>query len=193
MNKKLLKLEISGIFFVFVFSIIMQNISVIYDNRLIEILFSPVNGSIWEYLKTLLFPYLIWAIFESLYTKLPFHKFAVAKTISLYSFALIFISLSFIFSLLGNDYMFVLISTISSTVIAFFISITLVQSNLNLKELFYPAIFMLLLFIAFYFSFTPFPPHNFIFKDFQTGLYGISPSDFDRGAVVLDAMYQIQA
>ena len=54
MQKTLMKLEISGIFFILIMSVFMQNLYSISDRGLIGVLFGSVNDSIWETAKTLL-------------------------------------------------------------------------------------------------------------------------------------------
>ena len=50
---------------------------------------------------------------------------------------------------------------------------------------------MLLLFVVLYCSLTPFPMHNYLFMDRTTGLYGIIPENFDKGAVYLDSFFSL--
>ena len=66
MQKTLMKLEISGIFFILIMSVFMQNLYSISDRGLFGVLFGSVNDSIWETAKTLLFPYVMWGMIELL-------------------------------------------------------------------------------------------------------------------------------
>lgn len=193
MQKTLMKLEISGIFFILIMSVFMQNLYSISDRGLIGVLFGSVNDSIWETAKTLLFPYVMWGMIELLCFRSPFRKFVVSKVISLYYLGISYIILNLIFSLFGfkNDFLINFTSAIFCISTSLFLSYKLIFSKFELENLFLPAIFMLMLFLAFYFSLTPFPPKMYIFKDRATSLYGIIPKNIDAGAIVLDAMYYV--
>ena len=75
--------------------------------------------------------------------------------------------------------------------LAFFISFRLTVGIKKCEVLFYPAFFMLMLFVVLYCSLTPFPMHNYLFMDRTTGLYGIIPENFDKGAVYLDSFFSL--
>lgn len=193
MQKKLLYLEIGGILFIVVMSIFMQNLLELSGRTLIGVMFGSVNDSIWEIEKTLLFPYLLWAGIELLCVKVPFRKFVVAKAISLWSFGFAYSALCLLFSLTGAESHF--LSEFTAALIcctfAFFISYRLTTGSIKCEKLFYPAFFMLLLFVVLYCSLTPFPMHNYLFMDRATGLYGIIPENFDKGAVYLDSFFSL--
>lgn len=193
MQKTLLKLEIGGIFFILVLSVFMQNLYSLCNRELIGVLFGSVNDSIWETTKTLLLPYAIWGMIELLCIRSPFRKFVTAKVISLYYLGISYIILNLIFTLFGfeNDFLINFTSAIFCISTSLFLSYKLIFSKYKLENLFYPAFFMLMLFVAFYFSLTPFPPKMYIFKDRATSLYGIIPKNIDAGAIVLDTMYYV--
>lgn len=190
MQKKLIATEIGGIVFGAVLSLFLQNLHTLSDRGLIGVLFGAVNNSIWETLKTLLLPYLLWAMLEVLCIKPRFHKFAAAKIICLYVTGVVFIGLELVLSLFstGGDAA-AFAAVVVCLVFAAVLSEKLYFSLLELEKLFVPLAFMLLLFVAFFCSFTPFPPHNIIFEDRATGLYGIIPEYIDKGASALDAIY----
>lgn len=62
MNKKLFKLEIIGFIFTCVIGTISHFIFEWSSYSKIFALFCPVNESVWEHLKLLFFPYLIWSV-----------------------------------------------------------------------------------------------------------------------------------
>ncbi len=187
MQKKIIKAEIGGILFVIAFSVFLQNLHSLCNRELIGIIFGSVNDSIWEICKTLLMPYLAWSMIELLTFRPQFKKFVVSKIISLYFLAISYIILCLIFS--NADYMLKFTFSIACISTASFMSFKLLFSALKTEILFYPAFFMLLLFIALYCSFTPFPPKCSIFIDKTTSLYGIIPEHIDKGAIVLDTIY----
>lgn len=193
MQKIIFKLEIGGIFFILILSVFMQNLYLLVNRELIGVLFGSVNDSIWETAKTLILPYALWGIIELLCIRLPFKRFVTAKVIALYYLGISYIILNLMFALLGmeNDFLISFTSAIFCITTSLFLSYRLIFSNLKLENIFLPAFFMLMLLVAFYFSFTPFPPKIYIFKDRVTSLYGIIPKNIDAGAIVLDTMYYV--
>lgn len=191
MQKKLLKAELIGIFFVIIFSVFLQNLYDLSDHTLIGVLAGSVNDSIWEIEKTLLLPYIIWGGIEILSLKMSFRKFVVAKVISLWFLAVTFSLFCLIFSLSGSQNHTLPEFTIAIICVIFssFLSYKIMLCDYKVENLFYPAFFMLLLFIAIFCSFTPFPPHLYLFMDRQNGLYGLIPENFDIGAVYLDNIF----
>ena len=154
------------------------------DGELLGILFGSVNGSAWELCKTLLLPFLIWSLLELLTLRFSFHRFAVAKTAALYALGALYLLLS---KLAGGT-----AAGIIAVIGAFALSFLLYSSSARLRGLFAPALALLFLFVALYFSFTPFPPRHEFFRDGATGMYGIIPKHFDYGAAALDASYFVQ-
>ena len=58
-TKYLTELEMGGILFCFLVSILMKQLYALTDGHLIGVLFGAVNNSVWEQPKTLLLPYLL--------------------------------------------------------------------------------------------------------------------------------------
>lgn len=191
MDKKLLRLELLGLAFTAAGAYFMHGLYAATDRGLIGILFGCVNDSIWESCKTLLLPYLLWAMLELLCLGGRMRRFTVAKTVSLILLVVLFLSLCALYHTIGGtswqtaELLFAAVSVMCAFALSYF----LMRSALNLSELFPPALFLLFLLMALYFSLTPFPMKNFLFKDPTTGMYGILPRDLDYGAIALDTMY----
>lgn len=183
-RKYLLIAEACGVLFVILSSFFMSKLYELCSGELLGVMFGSVNQSIWETCKTLLLPYLFWGLIELLSLSPHMRRFTSAKTISLYFLGFIYIGLNLI---PGIEH-YKAVTAIISVCASFILSYVLYYSKLNLNAFFPPSVFLLFLFWAVYFSFTPFPPENRIFLDAQTGLYGIIPPGFDRGAAVLDAV-----
>ena len=192
-QKKLLRLELAGMLFVVVISVFLQNLYEISGRMVVGILFGSVNDSIWEIEKTLLLPYFVWIFIEIMCVRVPFRRFVVAKTISLWCFAFTYSAICILFSAFGEKSHMLpeFIAAIICTVFSFYLSYRLILSEKELGSFYYPSFFMLLLFAAFYCSFTPFPPQLSLFQDRATGLYGIIPEKFDIGAVYLDSIFVV--
>ena len=195
LRKNLTKMEIGGILFCLAASFFMRNLYDLCGGDLIGVLFGSVNDSVWECNKTILLPYLIWGMLELLSLQPSLHRLAVAKTISLYLLAVIILAGGGIFKLLGIGTESTAFSVlyIIAICIASAISNHLYFSKANLHTLFAPCLFLLFLFLAFYFSLTPFPLKNLLFEDSSTGLCGIIPTYIDKGATALDTILQINS
>lgn len=182
MNKKLLCCEAAGVLFVAAGSFFMRRLYELCGGELLGILFGSVNHSIWESCKTLLLPYLLWAMLELLSLRLSLHRFAVAK--------------AFAVCLLGGVYILLRLVQMNpmtafwvSVTAAFLLSFLLYSSPYDFGWLFAPAVCLLFFIAALYVSLTPFPPHRAIFLDQPTGMYGIIPKHIDYGALALDALF----
>ena len=186
-SKAMIIMEIAGMIFVLLSSLFMSKLNDLCDGSLVGMMFGSVNQSIWESCKTLLLPYLIWGMIELLSLSVHMHALTVAKTISLFFLGIAYTALRLIH---GYDKPCSFASVICVTA-SFALSFFLYNSNLDLSALFPVSVFLLFLFWALYFSFTPFPPKSLIFLDPQTGIYGIIPAHFDLGAAKLDAIYYI--
>ena len=193
MQKILMKLEIAGLFFTIVMSVFLQNLYALCNREVIGVIFGSVNDSIWEITKTVLFSYLIWSVFEILSIRMPFKRFVTVKVITLYILGISYILVSLVLS--GFDATAHSLSDFASAIVctgfAGFLTLRRMFSRFEIQNLFAIAFFLLLLFGAFYCSFTPFPPHTFIFMDRTNGLYGIIPKYLDSGAIALDTLYYI--
>lgn len=193
MQKKMIKLEIGGIFFVIIMSVFMQNFYELSNHELIGIMFGSVNDSIWETAKTILFPYLLWGMIELLCVHPPFRKFAAIKIFTLYFAGTLYILLCLIFSPFGalSHSIPELTAELVCIIFSSYLSYRLLFNDYEFEKLFMPSFFLLLLFIAFYCSFTPFPPKIYIFMDRATNLYGLIPDNIDAGAIVLDTLFRV--
>ena len=186
-SKAMIIMEISGMIFVLLSSLFMSKLNDLCGGNLVGMMFGSVNQSIWESCKTLLLPYLIWGMIELLSLSVHMHRFTVAKTISLFFLGITYIGVRLIY---GYDKPCIFAAVICVTA-GYALSFFLYNSKFDLSTLFPVSVFLLFLFWALYFSFTPFPPKNLIFLDPQTGIYGIIPAHFDLGAAELDAIYYI--
>ncbi len=174
-----------------VVSVFLHNLYSLCGREIIGIMFGSVNDSIWEGLKVILLTYILWAFLELMCIKPRFKKFVVSKIISLYFLGALYTAQCLVFLLFSKTPQFVaeLVFCVVSVCLSAFLSEKLYFSLIELEALIAPALFLLLLFGAFYCSFTPFPPKSILFMDRTTGLYGIIPENIDEGAIVLDAIY----
>ena len=184
--KYLIELEMGGILFCFLASLLMRRLYSLSGGHLIGVLFGAVNGSVWEQAKTLLLPYLLWGMLELLSVQPSMKRLTAAKTISLYLLGLLLCGGGLLLRHCGEAAN----TAFSLAAVAFcsMLSLRLYRSPLYLKNLFAPCVVLLFLFVTLYFSFTPFPPQLALFCDEETGMFGIIPVYLDKGATILDAL-----
>lgn len=159
------------------------------DGSVFSVLFGAVNESVWENTKIFLVAYSVWAVVELLVSKVPFKRFVIAKVASLYFIACFIILIHYLYVLFaGRSIGAVDISLgYTSVVLAHLISYKLVAGEYKTENYFVPALFLLALFFVGIFSFTAFPPHLELFRDENTGFYGVVPDYIDKGAAYLTA------
>ena len=166
-------LETVGVVFCTLFRLFTLRLYDWCDGDLLGVLFGAVNNSIWEQNKTTFLAVFLWGMLEILIFRYSMKRLTVAKTISLY--------VSGIMLLFGGSIYICVPVLLCSAVL----TVWLFQSNLYLKNLFAPCVFLLFLFLSFYFCLTPFPPHFCLFEDAETHFYGIIPAYIDKGAAIL--------
>lgn len=174
-NKKLVKIEIAGVLFTYFSGIFLKQASKIFDFNVWTIIFGAVNNSLWEEMKCFAFPYLIWACIEFCMIKPPLRIFTVSKSTGLYAIISLFI-IQFAFSFVLFDNSFDLIKIMTELIwciIAHYVSYKILTSGTDVNDIFILSIFMIILFLSMYLSFTVNPPHFKIFKDAQMQIYGI--------------------
>lgn len=146
-------------------------------------LFSPVNESVWEHLKLLFFPFVLFTLWELLRTLPAPASFLPARTLGLTA-GLVSIPLLFYCytSILGTNYLALdIIVFLLSILIAFFISGFMEkkaarrdrESGLLCRIRLYLSAVVLLLLLALFIFFTFRPPHMPLFRDPVNGSYGI--------------------
>ena len=182
MDRKLLFLEIAGGAFVACGSLFMRQLYTLCGGELLGILFGAVNGSMWEACKTLLLPYLLWSVLETLTLRLRVHRFTVVKALALYTLGFVYLSLR----VTGCADLFASAVAMAAATLW---SLFLYHAGVPLRWLFAPSLVLLFLFAALYCSLTPFPPHTALFFDKATGMYGIIPRSYDCGAAALGAFF----
>ncbi|MBR5314037.1 MAG: hypothetical protein IKU45_01335 [Clostridia bacterium] len=145
------------------------------NKNIISAAFSGVNESTWEHMKLLFFPWLIFALFESLYVKNS--NFWCVKLVGilygLFSIPIIFYTYN---GAVGKspDWLNIGIFFVAAA-ITFYAETKLLKKNtLSCSHPYVPLGIICLVGIMFI-VFTFFPPHINIFKDPLTNTYGIAP------------------
>ncbi|PWM44216.1 MAG: hypothetical protein DBX47_06035 [Clostridiales bacterium] len=175
-----------GILFVLINTIILGLIAsfshfayALSGNLIIVGLFNPVNESVWEHLKFMVFPNLLWWIIMYFIKKrkcqIDLHKWIIATAVSVVTAPL---TVLFIFySYTGALGIESLIFDIILVYICYFIALKLaIHVYTYVKptalKIIFSVITIIVIFLAFI-VFTFIPPHYPIFCDTTTGAYGI--------------------
>lgn len=172
-DKTFCTLERAGIFAVFAIAVFLSFRVSEFAPSALEILFCSVNDSAWERTKAVVCAYFIWWGLELLLLRLPFYRFAVAKTLSLYLCILLMFAFHFIYLSMGQGDIKIADTAFSffALCISAFVTIRLTKAEKS-GELFYPCVFLLMLMFVMFFCFSIFPPKMFLFKDYTKEIYG---------------------
>ena len=188
MDNKLKKLEIWGVFFVFISGTLLHFFYQWSNGSALSVLFGAVNESVWEHIKIFAMPYVVWGIIELAFSIPYFRQFVVAKVFGLYLLALLIISFFYLYTtIIGTHILIVdIISVFIWIAVAHFFSYKVTTSEKDLRQLFPLCLGLLFLFMVMFFCFTAAPPHIELFKDPITGMYGIIPENIDVGAYFMN-------
>ena len=176
MKKETVKMRFWGLVIVPLMIIVFKNLYSLTNGALLGIFFGAVNGSMWEQTKVVMLSYLVWSLVEAIGKR---SGFCLATYLLIYALGVESAGLPRF------------ICAIAVCFSAFALSARLEYGERKIEQLFLPCVFMMLLLIAVYCSFTVFPPHMILFEDIQTGMYGIIPEYIDSGAIALDTLYRV--
>lgn len=169
------KIKIIGVFIIFGLSFLSHFMYERFANNIFSILF-PVNESIWEHMKLIVTPVLIFSIFEYIIYKkknIIFNNFILSYTISMIIgiivYLIIYLPINYIF---GHS----MIVAIILLFIIFIIVEVISYYIMNYKEIKYSNIIgisvMILIYIIFgYLTYNPI--ESDLFYDTQKKIYGI--------------------
>lgn len=161
---------------IFILSFLGHFLYNLFPNTLFSILF-PVNESIWEHMKLIVTPILIYIIIEYIiYRKknIAYNNFILSYAISII-IGIIFYLITYlpIHYIWGHSLLFAIALLFITFVVIEYISYKI----MNYKEIKYNTligILMLLLLYILFGIFTYYPPRNGLFYDTQSKSYGIN-------------------
>lgn len=173
--KNLKSLEIIGAILVIVSSFLFHFIFEWSGKNPAVGLISAVNESVWEHIKIIFFPYLIFSIFEYFILRPNFCRFVVSKTAGLIFIILALIVFFYTYSgIIGQSIVIIdILSAVIWSILSFIVSYKLYTSSLNIEKLCLPSLIISLTLILCLFIFTFNPPKIPLFQDSITGKYGI--------------------
>lgn len=138
-------------------------------------IFSSVNESVWEHIKILLWPYLLWSFAEYYILRPDVRRLIIARTAGAYAIALLTLSVFYIYTgILGRNVAWFDISSAALWLLAGeIISLRVLNSRLAAKDYYLISLAALVLLIVMLLCFTVSPPHIGLFRDPVSGLYGL--------------------
>lgn len=176
MKNKLFSLEVIGFIFVSAFGTLSHFLFEFFNENTIIALFCPVNESVWEHLKLLFFPYLVWTGIEYFIIKRKADNYFSSK-IKGVLIGMVFI-LAFFYSytgITGTESTFIdILSFFIGTAISFIISYEFMRNGRNgtrLVEIISICIFAVA--AGLFALFTFYPPLIPLFEDPETLTFGI--------------------
>lgn len=184
MDNRLKRLEICGVFFVFICGTLLHFLYDWTNGSALGVLFGAVNESVWEHIKIFAMPYVVWSIIELAFSIPYFRQFVVAKVMGLYLLGGLIISFFYLYTTITGTAVLIIdiLSVFAWISISHLFSYKITTSNKDLRNLFPLCLGLLFLFVVMYFCFTAVPPHIDIFRDPVTDMYGIIPENIDVGA-----------
>ena len=169
------KIKIVGVFIIFGLSILSHFMYEWLTNSIFSILF-PVNESIWEHMKLLVTPVLIFSLFEYIIYRrknINYNNFLLSYAISMILGILIYLLIYLPIDAIFGHSAFVAIGLLFITFIIIEIVSYYIMRYRNIK---YSSIIgiSIILFIYIIFGYLTYnPPYNDLFYDTQKKIYGI--------------------
>ena len=169
------KIKIIGVFLIFIFSFVSHFMYELFPNTLFSVLF-PVNESIWEHMKLIVTPVLIFSLIEYIVYKrknISYNNFilsyAISMILGIIIYLMIYLPIDYIF---GHSMIF----AISLLFVIFIIVEIISYYIMNYREIRYSNTIGIILIIFMYVVFgylTYNPIENDLFYDTQKKIYGI--------------------
>ena len=162
-------------FFSFITMCILHFTYIWSNGAMWSILFCSVNESVWEHIKIITTPYVLWAFLELAIAKPYFKQFVISKIFGIYFLILSIIIFYYTYTFfISENILFIdITSTIIFIILAHLFSYKITTSYKNYKTWYHLALALLFLYFCMYFWFTISPPHINIFLDPTTQEYGI--------------------
>ncbi|MGM9874379.1 MAG: DUF6512 family protein [Bacilli bacterium] len=173
------KIKIIGVFIMMCLSFLSHFMYEWCNNFLFSIFF-PVNESIWEHMKLLITPVLIYALIEYFIYKnksIKFNNFSLSYGISIIIGIILYLIIYLPFyHFFGNNIILSILLLFFDYIFISFISYLII----NMRKIKYSKTIGTLLIIFIYFMFyylTYYPIHYYIFYDTENNVYGIIKED----------------
>lgn len=175
-KKKLIKMELFGATFVFLFGLLVKYAYILSGGDVWSYFISSINNSAWEQMKPFTFPFFIWTVIEMAILRPSVAGFATSKIVAFY----IYWAFGLFYMVMYNSFfegvwrallfggLFIII------LFGHFVSYELFTKAKAIENFFVPALAAIVIFIAMFILFTPYTPHGALFFDAASGTYGLA-------------------
>jgi len=138
-------------------------------------IFASVNESVWEHVKILLWPFLLWSFAEYYILKPDIRRLVVARTAGAYVTAALTICVFYIYTgVLGHPVAWVdILFAAVWLLVGEIVSLRVLNARWPAGEYYLISLAALVLLVVMLLCFTVSPPHIGLFADPNTGLYGL--------------------
>ncbi|MBE6758476.1 MAG: hypothetical protein E7554_00100 [Ruminococcaceae bacterium] len=138
-------------------------------------IFASVNESVWEHVKILLWPYLLWSFAVYYILKPDVRRLIAARTAGAYLIGALVIGFFYIYTgILGYNVAWVDILSAAVWLLAGeIVSMRVLNGRWSTRDYYLIALAALVLLVVMLLCFTVSPPHLGLFADPNTGLYGL--------------------
>ena len=174
-RKEVLKWQILSVIWVIVISSLLHFVFEWSGNSPIVGAFSPVNESVWEHLKLGFWSMILFCFIEYPIIRKYTNDYFYAKAIGIFAMSLFIVLFFYSYTvIIGRTILFIdigsyIVGAIIYGIINYKIMMRSFERNVNMIGL-----VLLIIFGVLFVLFTFYPPHLPIFKDSQTGTYGIT-------------------
>ena len=181
-NKRLAISEAAGTLAICAAATLLHFVYELSSGSTLAIIFGAVNESVWEHVKIFTESYCAWALLQLMWVRVPFRRYLAAKCCGLYLLMGGMIGFFYLYTgFTGRAVLWVdILSAVLLTALAQLTSYRLTTGSLRIQEFFVPALMLILLYYIMFFSFTVFPPRSELFRDPQSGTYGVGVQEFLR-------------
>ncbi|NMB26734.1 MAG: hypothetical protein GX987_01615 [Tissierellia bacterium] len=173
-NKKIKRWEIAGIFWIIIVGSLLHFTYEWSNKSLIVVLFSSVNESVWEHFKLGYWALAFFMLIEYWFIKDYTNSFFLAKTIGILAMNLFIVIVFYSYTAIVKEPILIIdiVSFIAGAILCQFISLKIMKKSVsNIANKIGLVVFILIGAILILFTF--YPLHLPIFKDSNTGKYGI--------------------
>ncbi len=138
-------------------------------------IFALANESVWEHVKILLWPFLLWSFAEYYILRPDTRRLVVARTAGAYIVAVLTICVFYIYTgVLGRPVLwFDILSAALWLLVGEIISLRILNARWATKDYYIVALAAMVLLVVMLLCFTVSPPRLGLFADPVTGLYGL--------------------
>jgi hypothetical protein len=174
MNRKLLAWELAGALFIIILGSMLHFTFKWSGNNQLVAIFSADNESVWEHLKLVFWPTLLWGLIEFLSLRGKANNFVFAKTAEVYLMIALIPAIFYTYTaLIGESLAIDIGSFMVVAVIGQLFSYKLLTVRQLPRWVTWVSLGFFALLLVLFVVFTFYPPQFQLFLDPETGTYGI--------------------